>query len=86
MDSDKPKLGSVKIDLKTIPHYLPKSCKNKKISFYKRKDSHSNLTEGTAGFTHLEAVLKNDAKSHYWAVLKNRYFRPCTLYSSLLEK
>ena len=40
--------------------------------------SHSNLTEGSAGFTRLEAVLKNEVTyfwcirslSHYWAVLK----------------
>ena len=26
----------------------------------KNIETHSNLTEGSAGFTHLEAVLKND--------------------------
>ena len=67
-------------------------------------NSHSNLTDGNAGFTRLELMscgycikpetsemlrkrfctIVKSAKffhvsrgpSHYWAVLKNRYFRP----------
>ena len=46
----------------------------------------SNLTEGSAGLTRSEPVPKNDvtyfwcirSPSNYWAVLKNRYFSPCS--------
>ena len=66
---------------KPVSHY-PQHERIK--TFLIKNDSHSNLTEGIAWFTRLEAVPKNDVTfswcirslSHYWAVLKNRCFRP----------
>ena len=72
--------------IQPLSHYPPHD--RIKTFLIKKKDTendgHSNLTEGSAGFTCLEAVPQNDVtyswcihgQSHYWAVLKNRYFRP----------
>ena len=79
---------------------MSSTWKNKNISDIIKywNNSHSNLTKASAGFTRLEAVPKNDVTyswcircpSHYWAVLKNRYFRPCqvpnTSSNSLTEQ
>ena len=87
-----PYIPSVLSDISSMSKYIQPIShypQHKRIkSFLIKKywnNSHSNLTEASAEFTRLESVPKNyvtyfwciRGPSHYWAVLKNRYFRPC---------